>query len=90
MTAVDVDALDKLRDELRGNLWAHQAEPWDDGPVARQRSEEELAEILLPVVDRIANKRAAAELHKAADDWRDRDQNTDLWLRARAYALDPS
>lgn len=49
-----------------------------------------LADALLPVVDRIATARAAAELHKAADDWRNRDQNTDLWLRSRAYALDPT
>jgi len=104
VTAVDVDALGKLREALVVALATHrlvtprqcfcgEREPYDERDAGFHRPEWHIAHVLdalLPLIDRIANERAAAELHKAADDWRNRDQNTDLWLRARAYRLDPA
>ena len=68
MTAVDVDALDKLRDEFAELVWGVLvAAGMRDGTRAPSPSVIAHAIVgnLLPVVDRIANERAAAALELA-------------------------
>jgi hypothetical protein len=84
VTGVDVDA---VRAELAAAMAGVDCDPGLDS-----RDAAEIVSALLPVVDRIATARAAAELRAAADrihalapdlDWDDD-------LRDRADALDPS
>jgi len=81
---------DALREQLAAALAGVDCDPGLDS-----RDLDELADALLPVVDRIANERAAAELREAASDVDD-GEFSDRWssaqalrMRARADVLDP-
>lgn len=85
------------REELAAALWRIAAGP--DAPSLGNTSEPSQkvmradADSLWPVVDRLANQRAAAELRKAADwIWDDlpASASASAELHARADALDPT
>ena len=60
---------DPIKDELAAALvplWVDDVDP-EEGPIRRQRSRGELAAALLPVVQRIADRRAAEALREAAE-----------------------
>jgi len=90
MTAVDVDALDKLREALPAHQsWCHgEAHAECCGAGDCDCGVADSLARLLPVVDRIANERAAAELRAAAADVDDGEFSSRESARARALILD--
>jgi hypothetical protein len=75
-------------------LWEEDAGESLDGIDGVSESIDAYLARLLPVVDRIARARAAAELRAAADTWHDHFTDgggpVTRYLNARANALDPS